>query len=166
MSQIRFVWGFLLKLAQEWQLKHNIVLDGGNTLKRVVDARYRKNHIDAFTVAYFLDPAFASRVGTKFVPPFRKLSADEQASLIAYMKRRTTRHSAVTAEIMAFTDKGYSNVAFAEVTSKQTNGDVFKPVSERLLCWDDKMRRDYPILCKEAYHLLGMHTTSCAPERN
>ena len=46
MSQIRFVWGLILKRADEWQLKHSIVLGGGDSLRKVVDARCRKNYID------------------------------------------------------------------------------------------------------------------------
>ena len=51
--------------------------------------------------------------------------------------------------------------------SLQVNGGKILPLAKRLILWEDPdMRRKFPILAGEALRLLGMHTTSCAPERN
>jgi hypothetical protein len=147
-----------------------------NLLQLFKDRREKHFH-DCFYAAFLLDPInFQLNAASKWTMPFNKLSREEVSIAFKVMKGLAVEATQEVGDLKAEWSKAQLRPLAPDLaehiphlTTRTARGDgtvAVAAVEERVTWWMSFAADAYPLLAKAAGKLLGMHVTTCAPEKN
>lgn len=158
------LWEELRAKVKDWCSKYQIP---EMPLDKVIEKRFKKNYHPAWAAAYILDPFYLIRdTSGKYLPPFKKLSIEQEKDVDRLITRLVSREEAHIAlmELMKWRTEGLDPVYAQAVQLKQRDPvsgkmKIANPQSSRLV-WETYLT-EFKSLAKVAVRLIFLHATSC-----
>ncbi|KAM3248076.1 putative protein isoform X2 [Capsicum annuum] len=163
-GQCLLLWEELRAKVKDWCAKFSIA---EGPIEKIINTRFKRNYHPAWSAAFVLDPLYLVRDASgKYLPPFKRLTHDQEKDIDKLITRLVPREEAPTAlmELMKWRSEGLDPLYAQAVQVKQRDPvtgrmKIANPQSSRLV-WETCLK-EFKSLGKIAVRLLFLQATSC-----